>query len=120
MDAHVLIVDDDRLLREVIADFLLANGYRVSTAENASIALAKFNVGEYQLAIVDQTMPGMSGLELMAKLMEQDPDIYCLIMTGYPTIDLVYNTVIEGKSSYIIKPFQLMELLNIVQKILTR
>lgn len=118
MDAHILIVDDDRLLREVIADFLTANGYRTDTAENASIALAKFSVGKYQLAIIDQAMPGMSGLELMAKIIEQDPDIYCLIMTGYPTIDLVFNAVVNGKSNYIIKPFQLIELLNVVQKII--
>lgn len=116
MDAHILIVDDDRLLREVIADFLTSNGYRTDTAENSSIALAKFSVGKYQLAIIDQTMPGLNGLELMSKLMEQDPDIKCLIMTGYPTIDLVYKAVVNDKSNYIIKPFQLLELLNVVQK----
>lgn len=116
MDAHILIVDDDRLLREVLADFLIGNGYEVDTAENASLALAKFSAGKYQLAIIDQSMPGMTGIDLMIELLEQDPDLQCLIMTGFPTIDLVYNAMLEGASSYIIKPFQLIELLNIVQK----
>lgn len=116
MDAQILIVDDDRLLREVIGDFLTSNGYSVDTAEDASNALAKFSQGKYKLAIIDQMMPGMNGIELMTKFIDQDPDIFCLIMTGFPTIDSVYKAMIEGASNYIIKPFQLMELLNTVQR----
>lgn len=116
MDAHILLVDDDRLLREVIGDFLAANGYVVATAEDASNALAKFSPGKYKLAIIDQVMPGMSGIELMMDLMHQDSELFCLIMTGFPTIDTVYKAMVEGASNYIIKPFQLIELLNIVQR----
>jgi DNA-binding NtrC family response regulator len=116
MAQRILLVDDDRLLREVIGDFLSVQGYEVDLASDAKHALAKFEPGKYQLALIDYVMPEMNGLELMNIIMEKDPDIFCLIMTGYPTVDSAYKSMIEGASDYIIKPFQLMELLNILGK----
>ncbi len=111
MKPRILLVDDDRLLREVIGDFLLSHGYDVDLAEDGKHALAKFSAGKYQLALIDLVMPGMNGIELMNQLMEKDQEIFCLIMTGYPTVDSAYKSMIEGASDYIIKPFQLNELL---------
>ena len=116
MDANILLVDDDRLLREVIGEYLSSSGYKVDLAEDASIALAKFNPGKYHLALIDMVMPGMNCLDLMKEIMQRDPNIFCLIMTGYPTIDSTYKAMVEGASDYIIKPFQLIELLHIIQK----
>jgi DNA-binding NtrC family response regulator len=104
------------LLREVIGDFLSAHGFDVDLAEDGNHALSKFEPGKYQLALIDLVMPGMNGLELMTKLMELDSDMFYLIMTGYPTVDSAYKSMIEGASDYIIKPFQLMELLNTIGK----
>ncbi len=114
MKPKLLIVDDDQLLREVIGDFLSSHGYEVDLAENADNALEKFEPGKYQLALIDYMMPGMNGLELMKSLMQQDPKIFCLIMTGYPTVDSAFQSVVDGASDYIIKPFQLKELLNTI------
>jgi len=83
-------------------------------AENADNALEKFEPGKYQLALIDYMMPGMNGLELMKSLMQQDPKIFCLIMTGYPTVDSAFQSVVDGASDYIVKPFQLKELLNTI------
>lgn len=114
MATRILLVDDDRLLREVIGDFLSMHGYEVDLAEDAQHALVKFEPGKYRLALIDIIMPGMNGLELMKTLIEKDKDIFCLIMTGYPTVDNAYNSMVEGATDYIIKPFQLNELLNII------
>ncbi|MBP7309752.1 MAG: response regulator [Candidatus Cloacimonetes bacterium] len=114
MKTRILLVDDDRLLREVIGDFLSMHGYEIDLAEDAQHALEKFEPGKYRMALIDIIMPGMSGLELMKKLLEMDKDIFCLIMTGYPTVDSAYNSMVEGATDYIIKPFQLNELLSIV------
>jgi DNA-binding NtrC family response regulator len=84
-------------------------------AEDAGKALDIFNAGKYDLALVDLVMPGMNGLELMQKLLEADAELFCLIMTGYPTIDSAYKSMVEGASDYIIKPFQLSELLSAIR-----
>jgi len=115
MASRILLVDDDRLLREVIGDFLSMHGYEVDLAEDAEHALVKFEPHRYQVALIDLVMPGKNGLELMKSILELDPDIFCLIMTGYPTVDSAYQSMVEGASDYIIKPFQLNELLNIVK-----
>lgn len=116
MDARILLVDDDRLLREVIGEYLSLNSYVVDYAEDAEAALAKFRPGQYDLALIDLVMPGMNGLELMQKLLQLDAELFCLIMTGYPTIDSAYKSMVEGASDYIIKPFQLNELLSAIRQ----
>ena len=50
----------------------------------------------------------------MKIIMKQDPKIFCLIMTGYPTADSAFQSMVDGASDYIIKPFQLKELLNTI------
>ncbi len=116
MAARILLVDDDRLLREVVGDYLLAHDYTVDLAESGENALELFEPGKYHIAIIDLVMPGMNGLELMRKIMQLDTNVYCLIMTGYPTIDSAYQAMVDGVSDYIIKPFQLSELLEVVHK----
>lgn len=118
MKSRILLVDDDRLLREVIGDFLSIHGFEVDLAEDANHALAKFEPGKYHVALIDLVMPGMNGLELMEKMMSMDTKVFCLIMTGYPTVDSAYKSMVDGASDYIIKPFQLMELLNTIGKYL--
>lgn len=115
MESRILLVDDDRLLREVIGEYLELNGFTVEMAEDAAKALDLFMPGKFDLALIDLVMPGMNGLELMQKLLEADADLFCLIMTGYPTIDSAYKSMVEGASDYIIKPFQLSELISAIR-----
>ncbi len=56
----------------------------------------------------------MNGLELMKKFNATRPKIFCLIMTGYPTVDPAFQSVVDGASDYIVKPFQLKKLLNTI------
>jgi len=116
MVPRILLVDDDRLLREVIGEYLSTNGFIVDLAEDAEQALAMFTPGKYQVALIDIVMPGMNGLDLMQEIIKQDDKVFCLIMTGYPTIDLAYKAMVHGVTDYIIKPFHLLELINILQK----
>jgi len=116
MPARILLIDDDRLLREVVREYLVGHEYEVDLAESGEDAMEMFEPGKHQLALIDLVMPGMNGLEVMEKLLAADSNIYCIIMTGYPTIDSAYKAMVEGVSDYIIKPFQLSELLEKVQK----
>jgi two-component system, NtrC family, response regulator HydG len=116
MDPKILLVDDDMLLREVIGDFLISSGYEVAKASSAAEALSIFVPGEYKLALIDQNLKKDTGLKLMKDLQAKDKSLFCLIMTGYCSLNTVYTGVKEGSSDYIIKPFQMLELLNIIQK----
>ena len=116
MEAHILLVDDDRLLLEVVGEYLEASGYAFDMVESAPLALERFVPGKYKLAILDLMMPEMSGVELMRELLKLDENLFCLIMTGFPTVETTHQAMQEGASDYIIKPFQFPELLNVVQK----
>lgn len=116
MAVRILLVDDDRLVREITSEYLVAHDYSVDLAESGDDALAMFEPGKYNIAILDLVMPGMNGIQLMEKLIELDRKLICIIMTGYPTIDSAYKAMVEGVTDYIIKPFQLSELLEAVQK----
>jgi len=116
MSKRILVVDDDKLLREVVADFLERSGYETVMAESGDEALQQFSPQSFDLALVDLVMPGMNGLELMQKLFEQDSSLFIIIMTGYPTVDSAYKAMIDGVSDYVIKPFRFDELLQTVMK----
>ncbi len=116
MYSKILLVDDDPLLREVIGDFLSSSGYEVESAANPEEALKSFSPGKFDLALIDQNMKKSTGIKLMSELHKRDPQTYFLIMTGYANLNSVFEAVGNSWSDYIIKPFQMMELLNIVQK----
>jgi len=114
--SRILLVDDDRLLREVIGEFLASRGFEVDTAEDGFQALIKFSPGKYNLIMIDCVMKSMSGLQLMQSIQKRDPNAFCLIMTGYQYLEQVQSVMREGFSDYIVKPFRLLELLNLVKK----
>lgn len=116
MNSRILLVDDDRLLREVIGEFLSDKGYDVDLADSGEEALRMFSSGKYHLLLIDQDMKPINGLQLMNKIKAMDKDVFCLIMVGYANLNKVYDKLGKNNTDYIIKPFQLMELLNTLQK----
>lgn len=116
MSSRILLVDDDKLLREVVGEYLSSRGYEVDLAEDGANALAKRKGNKYQLVLIDHILQEMNGLELMKKIHAGDPGAVCLIMTGYQNLEAVQKSVVEGVSDYIIKPFRLLELLHLVKK----
>ncbi len=114
--ARILLVDADRLLREVIGDFLRSRGYKVDIAANREEAMASIRERKYALAMLGHGSRQGNGLKLMRDMRQTDPDIFCLIMTGYSSLKTVSAAMTEGVSDYILKPFQLVELDNILQK----
>ncbi len=118
MNRNVLVVDDDQLLREVVGEYLAKNGFNVETPDTAIDALQDFTVGKYDLAVIDLVMPDMGGIELMESLISKDPNLKIVIMTGYPTVDSAYKAMVDGVAEYIIKPFRMKELLEVVNSLL--
>ncbi|MDO9322471.1 MAG: response regulator transcription factor [Pseudomonas sp.] len=101
---HLLLVDDDETFTRVMARAMTRRGFRVSTANSAEagLALATADLPEY--AVLDLKMDGDSGLVLLPKLHELDPEMRVLILTGYSSIATAVEAIKRGACNYLCKP----------------
>ncbi len=115
---RVLIVDDERVLRESLSEWLREEGYDVSTAENAMAALRIIAGRSPQVAVVDIKMPGMDGVTLLKKIKESAPDLPVVMITAYGTIENAVQTMKEGAYDFITKPFPPEKLSNLLKHVI--
>ena len=117
--SHILIVDDDDKIRDLLKDFLTENNFLVSTAADAEEALEKLNFISFDLIIIDIMMPGMSGYDLTKKIRESTlvPLIHLTAMGE--TKNVIHGLEI-GADDYIGKPFEPKELLLRIKNILNK
>lgn len=113
---RVLVVDDEKFIREILAEFLGMEGYFVRTAEDGSAALAELSRGHYDLVISDLKMPRMGGIELLDHIARVDPKALTIIMTGFGTVETAIDAMKRGAYDYILKPFKVEEVIHIVQR----
>ncbi|MBD9484357.1 sigma-54-dependent response regulator transcription factor FleR [Pseudomonas sp. PDM14] len=114
MTAKVLLVEDDRALREALADTLLLGGhdYRaVECAEDALDALAEESFG---LVVSDVNMPGMDGHQLLGLIRSRYPQLPVLLMTAYGAVERAVDAMRQGAADYLVKPFEPKALLDLV------
>jgi len=114
--ANILVIDDEVGMREGCRRALTPHGFRVSTAENGAEGLRKLREEHFHLILLDAMMPGMSGLELLDRIRQIDPDIICVMITGYATVDLAAQAMKQGAHDFLPKPFTSDELLAAVQR----
>lgn len=112
--AHILIVEDDINLGQIIFQELKANGHMVELVENAEAALARVGKYIYDLIITDLKLPGMDGIELLKKVKGSNQSTMVIVMTGYASVDTAVVAMKNGAQDFIQKPFGLHE---IVQKV---
>ena len=113
---RVLVVDDEKFIRDILADFLGMEGYMVRTAEDGQAALAELGRQHYDLVISDLKMPRMGGLELLEEVARTDPHAITVIMTGFGTVETAIDAMKRGAYDYILKPFKVEEVIHIVQR----
>ena len=101
---RMLVVDDDRVLRERLARAFRDRGFDVSTAADADEALAALASAEPDRAVVDLRMPGRSGLELVRDLRERLPAAKIVVLTGYGSIAGAVEAMKLGATNYLSKP----------------
>ncbi len=114
--ANILVIDDEVGMREGCRRALVPYSYRVSTAEHGAEGLRKLREAPFDLVLVDAMMPGMSGIELLERICEQEPDMVCIMITGYATVDLAARAMKHGAHDFLPKPFTSDELLAVVQR----
>jgi Response regulators consisting of a CheY-like receiver domain and a winged-helix DNA-binding domain len=116
---HILVVDDDRRLRELLARFLKENGYRITTASQAAEARAKIENIIFDALVLDVMMPGENGFDL-ARSIRQKSDIPILMLTARADADDRVTGLEIGADDYLPKPFVPRELLLRLGNILKR
>jgi two-component system, NtrC family, response regulator AtoC len=107
---RVLIVDDEKNLRESLADFLKIDGIETECAENGLAAQRLLSESVFDAAILDLRMPGLSGLELLDWLREQGPEVPVVMISAFGDIDDAVSAMKLGARDYIVKPFNPEEL----------
>jgi len=116
---HLLVVDDDRRIRDLLSRFLAGEGYRVSTAETAADARAKLNGLSFDLLILDVMMPGESGFDL-AKAIRGNSSVPILMLTARDAAESRIKGLEIGADDYLSKPFEPRELSLRIANILKR
>lgn len=116
---HLLVVDDDRRIRDLLTRFLVREGYRVTAAENAAEARAKLKGLRFDLLILDVMMPGESGLDL-ARSIRTESRVPILMLTARSESGDRIAGLETGADDYVAKPFEARELVLRIANILKR
>lgn len=116
---HILVVDDDQRIRDLLARYLVQNGYRVTTASDAATARAAMRGLAFDLILLDWMMPGESGMELARELTNQIDVPVCMLTARTDPEQRVVGLE-AGVEDYIHKPFEPRELLLRLRNILRR
>ncbi len=109
---YILIVDDEKGLREGSRRLLESEGYRVETAENGSEGIELGTKNDYDIAVIDLKMPDIEGLEVLKEIKKSRPNTICFIATAYASYDTAVESTRLGAFSYIPKPFTPEELIH--------
>ena len=120
MEDRILIVDDERIICNLLAHMFTKEGYSCVTANNGREALYHFYKDNFSLIISDIKMPKMDGIELLKKVKAIDPKMMVIMVTAYPEIDMVVEALRLGAYDFIIKPIDLDLVILSVKKALER
>ncbi|MDH4581038.1 sigma-54-dependent Fis family transcriptional regulator [Pseudomonas sp. BN415] len=116
MTAKILLVEDDRALREALADTLLIGGYDYRAVDCAEAALAALGEESFGLMVSDVNMPGMDGHQLLAIVRQRYPQLPVLLMTAFGAVERAVDAMRQGAADYLVKPFEPNTLLDLVAR----
>jgi DNA-binding NtrC family response regulator len=115
---QVLIVDDEPLIRETLAEYLGQEGFAVASCGDGEAALALAADRCFDVALCDVQLPGMDGLELLDRLLKLSPQTFVLLITAYGTVENAVQAFQRGAQDYLMKPILLDEVLGKVRRLL--
>jgi DNA-binding NtrC family response regulator len=114
---NVLVVDDDKEIRDTTTAILESENYLVQTAESGKKATRLCEKTTFDVALIDIELPDIKGTELLHILKEKQPKMVRIIITGHPSIENAAKSVNEKADGYIMKPFNVQELLAMIKKL---
>lgn len=116
----ILLIDDDKTIRETLSLALEDEGFIVDTAENGKEAISKSFENFYNIAIVDWRLPDIDGTKLLGKLKETTPKMAKLMLTGFPSMDNAIDAVNNYADAFLIKPVHFEKLLMKINDLLEK
>ena len=114
----LLIVDDDSFMRDLLTESLSEAEYATEAAQDGKQALSLLSRSDFQVALVDLSLPDMGGMEVVDYLSNESPDTQIIIMTGYPSLQSAIDALRKGAQDYIVKPFKIPEVRAAVSRAL--
>ena len=114
----ILVVEDDSFLRDLLFRHLTRQGHKVSVAETGVEAIEQIRVTDFQMALIDILLPDMDGLELVDGMKKIQSDVILIMMTGHPSLETALQAMKKGVQDYLLKPFKLEQLDEVIQKCL--
>jgi len=118
--SRILVVDDERSMREFLEILLRKEGYEVSTAGDVDGALLALESDDFDLVISDIQMPGKSGLDLLKAIRDTQSDALVVMITAFATTETAISAMKEGAYDYVTKPFKVDEIKLVIQKALEK
>lgn len=115
---HILVVDDEYEVRQMLVDLLEYEGFRVDGATDGQEALSLLAHTSYDLLLSDLHMPNVDGLELIQTLREVQPGLPVIIITGYPSLRKVIEVMKSGAVDFLPKPFDADTVIHVVKRTL--
>jgi len=121
MKSRILVVDDEESIREFLEIMLKKEGYEPTCVEDGQQAIDMFKKKSFDLVISDLQMPNVTGIELLRKIREQDPDVLFMMITAFGTTETAVEAMKLGAYDYITKPFKIDEVrINIANALRSR
>jgi DNA-binding NtrC family response regulator len=116
--ARILVVDDELLIRDTLAEYLTQEGCAVTTCGNAEDALARAAETRFDVALCDVQLPDLDGLQLLERMQRLSPETAVLLITAYATVENAVEAFQRGASDYLMKPILLHEVLIKIRRLL--
>jgi DNA-binding NtrC family response regulator len=120
MGASILVVDDERVLREALQQLLSLDGYDVTLAVDGDDALRSLPQRGFDVIVSDVCMPGADGLQVLERSRAANPNVGVILMSGYATMDTAIEALRLGANDFLLKPFEMEDLRRSVTRVLRR
>lgn len=118
--ARVLVIDDERGLRDMLSYTLRRLKFEVAVAEDGERGVAAALTGDFDIVLCDVMMPGMNGIAVLEILKREQPALEVVMATGFPTDESAARAKELGAFDYLAKPYQIMALCAVLKKALAR
>ncbi|RCK73615.1 MAG: Copper-sensing two-component system response regulator CpxR [Ignavibacteriae bacterium] len=120
MNKKILFVDDDEALRILVKSQLITEGFEVDTADDGDTALEMIKKSNYDLILLDIKMQRLDGIETLKKLREYGCRARVIMLTAVTELNTAINSIKLGANDYITKPYEIEDLINCINRVLSR